>query len=147
MESFKNIVLATDFGPDAMHAADVLARFVDKSAAKVTLLHVWDIPLPAYAENVVVPFEEMRGAARTALEGEAARLAPKLPKLETMLLAGLPWSTIVDSIAEHGFDLVVVGTHGRRGLKRAVLGSVAEKVVRGSPVPVLTIRRPPEGTG
>ena len=53
---------------------------------------------------------------------------------------GVPWSQIIEQIDELRPDLVVLGTHGRRGLRHAVLGSVAEKVVRLSPVPVLTVR-------
>ena len=60
---------------------------------------------------------------------------------------GTPWETIVVSAGSGRFDLIVMGTHGRRGVKRALLGSVAERVVRSSPVPVLTVppAQPSEG--
>jgi nucleotide-binding universal stress UspA family protein len=58
------------------------------------------------------------------------------------LEAGVPATEIV-RLARDGFDLVVLGTHGRTGFQHALLGSVAERVVRRSPVPVLTVRPPP----
>jgi universal stress protein A len=60
------------------------------------------------------------------------------------LKTGVPWHGVVEAINELGVDLVIMGTHGRRGLSRLTLGSVAERVVRLAPVPVLTVHAPSE---
>jgi nucleotide-binding universal stress UspA family protein len=66
-----------------------------------------------------------------------------LPGVESKLKTGLPWQGILDAIDELKPDLVVMGTHGRQGVGRAILGSVAEKLVRLSMVPILTVHAPP----
>jgi len=68
------------------------------------------------------------------------RLVPSDVPLETTTVEGSPAREIVDHAASIGADLVVMGTHGRSGVDRLLLGSVAERVVRSSPVPVLTVR-------
>jgi nucleotide-binding universal stress UspA family protein len=82
---------------------------------------------------------ELDGALAKAKEDMAAteRITP-----ETMLLQGVPFAEIVQFAREGSYDLVVMGTHGRTGLRHALLGSVAEKVVRKAHCPVLTIRIP-----
>jgi nucleotide-binding universal stress UspA family protein len=71
----------------------------------------------------------------TALAKAKARQA----NIESMLVTGETWRRILDVVKDRGVDLVVMGTHGRRGVSRVLLGSVAEKVVRLSPVPVVTV--------
>jgi len=58
----------------------------------------------------------------------------------TDIVEGNPHEEILDYVTEHGIDMVIMGTHGRTGLDRVVMGSVAERVVRRSPIPVLTVR-------
>jgi len=69
-----------------------------------------------------------------------ARLGDRIETVATALRSGRPWEEILAAAREGNADLIVIGTHGRKGLPRALLGSVAEKVVRMSPVPVLTVR-------
>jgi nucleotide-binding universal stress UspA family protein len=140
MPLFKNILVPTDYGPAAERAADFAAELAKQFHARLTLLHSWEVPLPAYAESITLPLDEMEEGARKALEIEASRVRASFPEVETLLVPGLTWRTIIDAVKERGFDLVVIGTHGRHGVVRLVLGSVAEKVVRASPVPVLTVR-------
>jgi nucleotide-binding universal stress UspA family protein len=64
----------------------------------------------------------------------------KLPQAKAILRSGVPWREILSAVEDVAADLVVMGTHGRRGVSHALLGSVAEKIVRLSPVPVLTVR-------
>jgi nucleotide-binding universal stress UspA family protein len=73
------------------------------------------------------------------LADEAARLQGKGVVLETLFSRGVAWEEIIEVAKRVDVGLIVMGTHGRRGLPRAIMGSVAEKVVRLSPVPVLTI--------
>jgi nucleotide-binding universal stress UspA family protein len=140
MALFQDIVVPTDYGEAAQRAADLACELARQFRARLTLLHVWSVPTPAYAERVSLPIEEMQAGAQRALEIEAARLRPKFPAIESLLIRGQPWSAIVEAVTEHGFDLVVMGTHGRRGVERFFVGSVADRVVRTSHVPVLTVR-------
>ncbi|MDS0282701.1 universal stress protein [Haloarcula onubensis] len=76
--------------------------------------------------------EEVVGEATDAIGDDVA--------VETAVVTGTPYERILDYADEHGVDLVVMGTHGRTGLDRYLLGSVTEKVVRTADVPVLTVR-------
>jgi nucleotide-binding universal stress UspA family protein len=140
MAPFQNIVVPTDFGDAAQRAADLACELATQFQARLTLLHVWSVPVPAYAQRVTVPFEEMRAGVEKALEIEASRLRPRFAAIRSLAIHGQPWSAIVEAVEEHGFDLVVMGTHGRRGVERFFLGSVADRVVRASAAPVLTVR-------
>jgi nucleotide-binding universal stress UspA family protein len=76
---------------------------------------------------------------RALLEEQLARVRPRLAKVEGVVRQGVPSHAILDVARARGADLIVLSTHGRRGLPRVFLGSVAEKLARTSPVPVLTI--------
>jgi nucleotide-binding universal stress UspA family protein len=142
MAAFKKILVATDFGEAARHAGDVACELATKFGAGLTLLHVWTVPTPAYAESITLPLDRIQKAAEEAMDTEAARLRAQFAELRTIVVPGLAWRAIVKAAQEHGFDLIVIGTHGRRGVPRLFLGSVAEKVVRAAPVPVLTVHAP-----
>jgi nucleotide-binding universal stress UspA family protein len=83
---------------------------------------------------------QIEGAARAAMDALAKRSKPAGVELSFVLRQGAAWSEIQAVAKEIKADLVVIGSHGRRGLSRALLGSVAEKVVRTAPCPVLTVR-------
>ena len=139
MAAFKNILVATDFGEAARLAGDLACEIAAKFGARLTLMHVWTVPTPAYAEMIVLPLEDIQKAAEEAMTAEAKRLGEKHGGVHTIVVPGAPWRAIVEAAPEHGFDLIVIGTHGRRGVPRLFLGSVAEKVVRAATVPVLTV--------
>jgi len=82
----------------------------------------------------------VREAAEAQLDRALAELRKELPAAGSVLSLGTPWHEIRAAIEATHSDLVVMGTHGRHGVSHALLGSVAEKVVRTSPVPVLTVR-------
>jgi nucleotide-binding universal stress UspA family protein len=84
----------------------------------------------------------MQAAARASLVELRERVAKRLPTTKAVLERGVEWDRILAIIKAQSIDLVVMGTHGRRGLPRLLLGSVAEKVVRLAPVPVMTIGEP-----
>lgn len=135
---FERILLATDLTEGMERATDIAVDMARQTGATVTLLHVHQLPLLGSAENVSMADAHYEGSVTEALHEELARLHQRWPRCESLLVRGVPWQQILLAIDARHMDLVVMGTHGRRGLKRALLGSVAEKVVRLSPVPVLT---------
>lgn len=142
MIQFKNILVATDFQPSSSEALRVALELAKTFGAQLTLLHVWELPIYPYMElalnSDMIARIEKSAADRLAAEVERARNT--VPETKSALTMAVPWSGIVETINELKPDLVVMGTHGRRGLSHALLGSVAEKVVRLSPAPVLTVR-------
>jgi nucleotide-binding universal stress UspA family protein len=142
MNSYRHVLVATDFGPAAETAVDHALMIAKTFGAKVTLLHCTWLPpyyYSAYAEGIAWPTSELEVKAKEELEGAVANARMIHSKVESMLVAGDAWTEICKAAKERGADLVVVGTHGRRGLPRVFLGSVAERVVRMSDVPVLTV--------
>jgi len=142
MLAFTHILVPVDFSPtseSAITAAMDLARVYD---ARVTLLHVWSIPSMGYAEALSWPVDGMEAAARAALDEALAKAVKVSPRTTGILRFGVDWERILEAVETEKADLVVMGTHGRRGLPRLFLGSVAEKVVRMCTVPVLTVRGP-----
>ncbi len=141
MKTFKHILVPTDFEPaskDALELALTLARACD---ATVTLLHVWEIPIYPYMDfmlnsTVIAGVED---AATKSLDAALDEVRKVMPGARGVLKHGLPWGTILDAIKELKPDLVVMGTHGRHGVGHVFLGSVAERIVRSSEVPVLTV--------
>jgi nucleotide-binding universal stress UspA family protein len=142
----KKILVATDFAEPSKVAADVGVELAEAFHVPLVLVHAYLVPTPIYMGVPVAPVSDYIGtfeeAARESLEAEHARLKKRGADVGTVLCAGVAWEEIL-STAEHiDAGLIVMGTHGRHGLPRAVLGSVAEKVVRLSPVPVLTVHAP-----
>ena len=128
----------------ALHEAADLARAFD---ADLTLLHVHEVPGCTLPEGVIIPgpaeladlFERVE---RTLGEWKGDAAAHGAPHVDTLSTQGIPWHEVVTRAQKGRYDLVVVGTHGHTDLKYLFLGSVAERVVRHSAVPVLTIRGP-----
>jgi nucleotide-binding universal stress UspA family protein len=136
----KQILVATDFGEPAEHALEVAIALAEKlGEPALTLVHVQYIPRPLYDVEAVWPTEAMATSARKALDVVLARAKKRYPKCEAVLLWGAPAEQIVQTATRRGADLVVIGTHGRTGLPRMLLGSVAERVTRTCPVPVLAV--------
>lgn len=149
MAGFQRILVAVD-GSDAarkaFHAATALAK---DSGGQVRLAHVLDEleALTAYGFSVQV-VEECRRQALAYLDRWATEGATQGVACDTRLLEE-PGSRLGEVLAREaaawGADLVVAGSHGRRGLGRVLLGSGAEQIVRQAPVPVLVVREPPQG--
>jgi nucleotide-binding universal stress UspA family protein len=142
MKTFKHILVATDFEPSSAEALDVAISVARAFDAKLTLLHVWELPIYPYMEfmlnSEVITDMEDRAVKRL---GEAiAKVREELPSADSLLKTGVPAAGIVEAINDLKPDLVVLGTHGRRGFSHLMLGSVAERVTRLSPTPVLTVR-------
>ena len=139
MTDFRNIVVATDFGEPSARALDAAVELARATQAKLTLLHVFHVPAQAYDYVVVLPLEEHAHSAQRELDRELAALKARYPNCEGVVESGQPAEKIVEIAAKRGAGLIVMGTHGRKGLPRFLLGSVAERVVRTSSIPVLTV--------
>ncbi|HXU74313.1 MAG TPA: universal stress protein [Polyangia bacterium] len=144
--ALRKILVAIDFSAESARAIDTALELVRGRGGTLTLLHV--VELPAYSTpdlGMYVPSPELtddllRQAKRT-LEDYRARCAAAGAEVEVACVAAASAvaNEIVEFAAAGGFDLIVVGSHGRRGLRRFMLGSVAEKVVRTADRPVLTV--------
>jgi len=141
MKTITHILVPTDFEPPSAEALEMAASVAQAYGAQLTLLHVWEIPVYPYIDFMVnaEAITRVEDAAVKHLAEALEELQKTFPGARSKLKTGQPGPAILDAIAELKADLVVIGTHGRHGLNRAVLGSVAEKLVRQSPVPVLTV--------
>jgi len=142
MIAFKHILVPTDFGEAASRALDFAIMLASKFESKLTLLHASWLPSTAYiayGEGLPWPTDAYALEAEKELAKVASHARERFPRVGSSVVKGEPWEEILRAAKERGADLIVMGTHGRRGLSRVFLGSVAEKVVRLSPVPVLTI--------
>jgi nucleotide-binding universal stress UspA family protein len=136
---FKHIVAAIDFGEPAAGALSFALDIAATYAAQLTLLHVYGVPTVYYPDAVTWPLEELGKAAQTSLDTAVAQTRERWPNTDGKVEVGDPREAILRFVKEAGADLLVIGTHGRTGLAHLVLGSVAERLVRTSPIPVLTV--------
>jgi universal stress protein A len=147
MVPIRRILFPTDFSEYADHAWSYVLSFAKEFAAEVYLLHVVPPP-PRLTETYAVNFdpEALLQAQRTEATASLDRLvrAAKEAGLtaQTAIRVGVDYHEILEYARAQAVDLIVMGTHGRTGLAHVLLGSVAEKVVRRSPCPVLTIKHP-----
>ena len=142
----KHILVPTDFAAASACALECGVQMARAFDARVTLLHVWELPIYPYMDFMLnsTVISEVEDAAVKGLADALERLQKVMPTAQSSLKTGLPWQGILEACDELGIDLVVMGTHGRQGLSRMTLGSTAEKVVRLSKVPVLTVHGPAE---
>lgn len=143
----RRILFPTDFSEYAEHAWSYALTFAQEFGAEVHLLHVV-APPPRLAEAYAVNFDPEKMVKALTEEAnasmdrtvEAAKSWGLIFRREVRV--GVDFREIIDYVTKQDIDLIVMATHGRTGLAHALLGSVAEKVVRKSPCPVLTIKHP-----
>lgn len=138
-KGFHRMIVPTDFGDGtatAIDAALLLARQLD---AEIVLLHVFHIAPVAYAPGMFIPHDELMNGAQHALGLAVNRLKEQHPKVTGELVEGEPWAEILAAVRRCDADLIVMGTRAREGVERFFFGSVAEKVLHGSPVPVMVL--------
>ena len=140
MPQFKKILCPVDFDQNSLLALRLASELAQERKATLYLLHV--VAMPPGPE-VALPFGKMEAAARTRLEKLARQKVDGKASYKIDVAMGDPGIEVLQVAKRLRADLIVMATHGRKGLRRLVLGSVAERVIREAPCPVLTVR-PPE---
>ena len=146
MISLKKILLPTDFSEYSDSAREYACSFAEKFGAELHLLHVLqDLVAMAPEPGMAFPppgdyMKELQTSAEEALAKRPGDVLPADAVVVRDVRHGTPFLEIIRYAKEHDIDLIVMGTHGRSGLAHVLLGSVAEKVVRKAPCPVLTVR-------
>jgi nucleotide-binding universal stress UspA family protein len=145
VSAFEHIVVATEFGSSSFRAVQLATELATRLHARLTVLHVAPAGRPVYPVDEPLAFrqpihEGRERDAKRALDALLGAFASSGPRYEGVVRIGEPAREIVAYAEESACDLIVVGTHGRGAPSRWVLGSVAERVVRASRVPVLTVR-------
>ena len=137
---YERILLPTDGTPSTERAIEQALELADMCGASIHVLSVVD--------KTIVPTDVRAGILYDELESECAEAVAEVEAaaneagidVETTIEHGTPYKIILDYVDEHDIDCIVMGTHGRKGLDRYLLGSVTAKVVRLSKIPVLTVR-------
>jgi nucleotide-binding universal stress UspA family protein len=148
MIDLKRILAPTDFSEHSANALKYAAAFAEKFDCELHLLHVVQdlgvmVPdLVTAAPPMLPSVDQMSVAARTALDRVAKENDLERFRLHKHVSQGTPFYEIIRLAREADVDLIVMGTHGRTGLRHVLMGSVCDKVVRKAPCPVLTVRHP-----
>jgi nucleotide-binding universal stress UspA family protein len=143
MINLRRILVPTDFSETSAAALRYAIALARRFAARVDLLNVADYPgIADDAEYPIRIFETMQNAAHDRLRRLLTQREVEELQSDFAMRIGDPAEEIVRYAHEHAVDLIVMGTHGREGVMRAVLGSVAETVVRRASCPVLTVHHP-----
>lgn len=141
MAAFRQLLVATDFSEASERALSLACSLARDLGAELTVLHVCEVP--AYAETGPLPYDVLTPiatAAQARLDEALKEIRRQCPGAKGLLKLGGPWQEILATVRELRADAIVMGTHGRRGVAHALLGSVAERVLRLAPVPVITVR-------
>lgn len=145
MKEFGTVLFATDFSESSDFAFQYAYSLAKKFTARLLILHV--ISEPVDLRGFYVPHlsfekleEEISAGAQKLMEKFCREHVQDYQNYETLIVPGIPYDEILKQATEHSADLIVMGTHGRAGLDHVLFGSTAEKVIRKSPVPVMTIR-------
>ena len=140
------ILFPTDFSENARYAQDYACALAEQFQADLHVLYVMQdlaLVMPEPGVMFAIPALSPEEAEQTASRALAEIVHPQWPqaKIHRSTRRGTPYVEIVRYAAEHQIDLIVLGTHGRSAVPHALLGSVAEKVVRSAGCPVLTVRK------
>jgi nucleotide-binding universal stress UspA family protein len=141
MLAMRTILHPTDFSDYSDYAFRLACSLARDYGARLVVLHVAELPVMVGGEGVLVL---PRAIDLDPLREQLEQIRPEDPRVqvERQIVEGDAASEILRVAKETRCDLIVMGTHGRRGLRRLVMGSVAEKVVRLAPCPVLTVKTP-----
>jgi nucleotide-binding universal stress UspA family protein len=146
MINIKNILCPIDYSVYSEKALHYATEFAEKYQAKLYLLHVLDLRIYDMDEpelyGVNIADEEMINTLKERLCKCVREDTKGKVSIEPVVVQGVPFAEIIRAARDYNIDIIVLGTHGRTGISHAIMGSVAEKVVRKAPCPVLTVRHP-----
>ncbi len=149
MFNLQRVLFPTDFSELSLQAMKYARNFAETFKAELHVINVVDeaaLYWTAVAPNSVPigpSIDELTDIAENEMQKFVqAHLADLKAPMVTEVLTGRPFMEIIKYARDHAIELIVIGTHGRSGLHHVLLGSVAEKIVRKAPCPVLTIRHP-----
>lgn len=148
MIDLHKILVPTDFSKHSQNAIKYATAFAEKFGAELHVLHVVQ-DLSVFVPDainitplVTPPIEQLLTSVRTALDRLVKDHELQKYKVHKVAVEGTPFYEIIRYAKENATDLIIMGTHGHSGLVHVLMGSVAEKVVRKAPCPVLTVRHP-----
>lgn len=151
MAKIERILVPVDFSRGAKAAMEHAIPVAERVGARIDVLHVWQPPPYVVPEMVVtvpggssLPFDDfMKSRTSKDLQAFLEPFQQATPvAIAGHVESGTPRDVILEYAQSNGVDLVVMGTHGHRGLMHLLMGSVAEGIVRAAPCPVMTIRYP-----
>jgi nucleotide-binding universal stress UspA family protein len=143
MQGFKNILFPVDFSTASAKVAPYVKEIAEKFQSEVHIVFVARVF--DYFESIYVPHPSITNFQTEVVKGGVKKLEEFTETLfqgtpcKTQVLSGDAAEEILKYSEKHGIDLIIMGTHGRKGLERTIFGSVAERVVKKSLVPVLTV--------
>lgn len=141
MSEVKRIVCPVDFSESSDHVLEYAVEVAKRFGAAIDLVHVYQFPLYAMADGVLPASPDVLAQTELSklLDERSKRFGDRGVQVKTHLKLGMAYVEIVQLAKEIGAQLIIMPTHGRSGLQRFILGSVAERVLRTSPVPVLVV--------
>lgn len=147
MLPLRKMLVAVDFSKHSDHALEVAIELAKRYSAAVSIVHIVE-PI-AWAPGLAEAIDAQANATQYGLgdlltHAAASARNAGIANVQTRLIHGVPFKEITRYAQEGDFDLIVLGTHGRRGFDHVLLGSVAEHVVRTAPCAVLTVNLPGE---
>ncbi|HET8937542.1 MAG TPA: universal stress protein [Polyangiales bacterium] len=149
----KQILVPTDFSPSAWNALEDAAAIAATYGASLDVIHAWDIPtfaVPGEMAGYALPdtvIDTVSAQAQHMMEELLSQVRAKAVAIRNAsVVPGNAGRAIVEVARGGSYDLIVIGSHGRTGLARAMLGSVAERVVRHAPCPVLVVTGKPRAS-
>ncbi len=162
MVKMENILCAVDFSETSDHASQYACSLAEAYGSRLTLFHVVEMPSLASYPTLLggevgreseeyggpelrsssVDMEAIKQAGRDRLEELQTKCADGDYAVNGEIAVGDPFAELMSKVETGEFDLLVLGAHGQTGLKRLIIGSVAEKLVRSAPCPVLSVKLP-----
>lgn len=143
MKRIETILVPIDFGRASTRALAYAVDLAEQVGAKVHVITAYEIPITGLPDGIWVPPAEVMtkliDASQAALAEAVAAHAARKVTITSKLVQGDPRDAILEAAQTIGASLIVLGTHGRKGIARALIGSVAESVIRASETPVLTL--------
>lgn len=135
----RRILCATDFSPSSDVALDWAAALAKREGAELHVVHAWQLPELVSPAGGIIPMPEVSAEIHREIEAGLKKACEGRTVASQTIRRGMPDTEIAGLARDLGVDVVVVGTHGRTGLSHVLLGSIAERVIRLSPVPVVTV--------